>query len=371
MDDGQILIVEDERLVAEDIKETLKELGYTVMGIVDNGEEAVESVREEEPDLVLMDIVLKGEMDGIEAARIINSEFDVPVIYLTAYADDKRLKRAKVTEPYGYILKPYRERELHSNIEMAFHKNEMEKKLKESERKYRAIFENTGTAMALIEEDRTASLVNQKMEELTGYPKEKLEGDMRWDEVVSDADLEKMRMYHEKRREDPESVPSRYTFTVINRFGDVRKVLAQVGMISGTKKSIISAIDVTEERRRFETMRESQEAFRNLFERCHDAVILIDQEGRCKEVNHNFCHLLGYSEEELSEKECTDILIKKDAEKLHELFHEMFKGEVKEESLVVTGTTKDDEEISLEGRFTSVTDVEGKPLYLIWNIKFD
>lgn len=112
----QILIVEDERIVAEGIKMSLQELGYCVSGVVSSGEEAIIEVKENNVDLVLMDITLRGEMNGIEAATRIHARFDIPFVYLTAHADDKTMERAKITEPFGYIFKPYENRDLHSTI---------------------------------------------------------------------------------------------------------------------------------------------------------------------------------------------------------------------------------------------------------------
>lgn len=104
----RILVVEDELIVAMNIESKLQELGYEVIDVVDNGKDAIDRALETKPDLILMDIVLKGEMDGIEVVRRINSTMDVPVIYLTAYSDDEVIQRAKRTEPYGYILKPFK-----------------------------------------------------------------------------------------------------------------------------------------------------------------------------------------------------------------------------------------------------------------------
>ena len=116
-------------------------MGYGVLGIFDTGEEAIEKAGELKPNLVLMDIVLKGEMDGIDAAQKIRELFDIPIIYLTAYSDEKTLQRAKVTEPFGYVLKPFEDREIQSAIEMAIYKHKMEQQLKESEEKYRKLIE--------------------------------------------------------------------------------------------------------------------------------------------------------------------------------------------------------------------------------------
>ena len=119
MANERILVVEDERIVARDIEKRLKKLGYVVPITVASGEEAIQKVIEIRPDLVLMDIQLKGELDGIEAAEQIRADFDIPVIYLTAYADEATLQRAKATEPFGYILKPFDEKDLQVAIEVA------------------------------------------------------------------------------------------------------------------------------------------------------------------------------------------------------------------------------------------------------------
>jgi putative two-component system response regulator len=129
---ARIMIVEDERIIAGYIKRILQDMGYAVSKVVSSGEEAIKKAQEDNPDLVLMDIILQGEMDGIEAASQIRSRFNIPVLYLTAYTNKKMLERAKITEPFGYIVKPFQERELHSNIEMALYKHKTERKLKES-----------------------------------------------------------------------------------------------------------------------------------------------------------------------------------------------------------------------------------------------
>lgn len=151
MPNTKILVVEDEKIVAMDIKHRLITLGYSVPAVVTSGEESIEKTAEIQPDLVLMDIVLKEKMNGTEAAQQIRDSFDIPVVYLTAYANEKTLGRAKLTEPFGYILKPFEDRELHSTIEVALHKHKMEMKLKESEKKFRKLFNNANDAIFLHE----------------------------------------------------------------------------------------------------------------------------------------------------------------------------------------------------------------------------
>ncbi len=133
MGKAQILIVEDDGIVALDIESRLKKLGYSVSGVVNYAEKAIENIEVHNPDLVLMDIVLKGEMDGIETAEIIRSRFDIPVVFLTAYADEERFERAKFTMPFGYILKPFQDKDLKITIEMALYVAKVNAERKQAE----------------------------------------------------------------------------------------------------------------------------------------------------------------------------------------------------------------------------------------------
>ncbi|MBI5561568.1 MAG: response regulator [Deltaproteobacteria bacterium] len=123
----RVLIVDDDDIIAIDIRTRLEEIGsYDVAGTASTGDDALRKTGELKPEIVLMDIVLKGDMDGIETAGLIRSRFNIPVVYLTAYADDLFLKRAKITEPFGYILKPFQARELHTTIEMALYRHRVD-----------------------------------------------------------------------------------------------------------------------------------------------------------------------------------------------------------------------------------------------------
>jgi CheY-like chemotaxis protein len=126
MAEVQILVVEDNNIVVMELQDRLQSLGYAVTAVASSGEGAIKKAGETQPDLVLMDIRLKGEMDGVEAAEGIRTRFDIPVVYLTAYADENTLQRAKVMEPYGYILKPFDERELQAAIETTLHRHREE-----------------------------------------------------------------------------------------------------------------------------------------------------------------------------------------------------------------------------------------------------
>lgn len=142
MGKAKILIVEDENIVAKDIQNSLKKLGYIVPSIVSTGEKAIEEVQEARPDLILMDIMLKGDMTGIEAANIIKERYDIPVIFLTAYADESTIQKAKISEPYGYIIKPFKDNDLQTTIEMALYKHDKDMNIKRERDLYHSIIEN-------------------------------------------------------------------------------------------------------------------------------------------------------------------------------------------------------------------------------------
>lgn len=161
----RIQIVEDEGVVALDIRRHLESFGYSVTGTHASGESAIAAFPEEDPNLVLMDIRLQGEMDGIEAAQIIRDRHRVPVIILTAFADEKTIERAKFIEPFGYIIKPFEERELRTNIEMAIFRHNLEKKLQESEERYRKFFQDDLSADFVADDSGTLIACNRSFVE--------------------------------------------------------------------------------------------------------------------------------------------------------------------------------------------------------------
>lgn len=166
---ARVLIVEDEALVAEDLKMAVTDLGYDVVGHADNAEEAVKKALTLKPDVILMDIVLKGEKTGIDASHEIKAQIDLPIIFLTAYTDIGLIDKAKSTEPYAYLVKPFQERPLLASIEMAMHKCQIETRLKESEEFSSSLQNNSPNPILVINPDSTVRYVNPALEKLTGF----------------------------------------------------------------------------------------------------------------------------------------------------------------------------------------------------------
>ena len=171
MGKARVLVVEDEAIVAIDLKYKLEALGYCVPSVTRSGEEAIALAAELNPDLVLMDIKLDGDVDGIDAARQIWGRLDVPVVYLTAHADDTTLQRAKMTEPFGYLLKPLDQRALLTIVEITIHKHRVERKLRESERWLAAVLRSTSDAIVTADATGCITYMNPVAEALMGRAK--------------------------------------------------------------------------------------------------------------------------------------------------------------------------------------------------------
>jgi two-component system, response regulator PdtaR len=142
MEKAKILIVEDEAVIALELEASVKALGYDVVDVADNGDDAIRLVEQHKPNLILMDIRIKGDKDGIDTAAIIKELYDIPIIFSTAHMDEDRLKRAKITLPYGFILKPIQERDIRITIEMALYVSQIEKERKRFEQKKIEILED-------------------------------------------------------------------------------------------------------------------------------------------------------------------------------------------------------------------------------------
>ena len=173
---ASILVVEDEAIVRADMEDYLKTFGYRIAGSVATGEEARRLARELGPDLVLMDIMLAGKMDGIQAGKHIQSKLGIPVVFVTAHADEHTLERAKLNAPFGYILKPFNDRELRTAVEIAIFRHRTEEELRRLQGWLKAILDNMGEAVVVTDKWGFITLINERAAALTGWNEKKAIG---------------------------------------------------------------------------------------------------------------------------------------------------------------------------------------------------
>lgn len=271
----RILVVEDERLVAEDLVSCLQSLGHNVVGLTDSGTEAINLAQQTRPDIVLMDICLKGDTDGIEAAGIIRSKIHAPVLFLTAYSGSTLLERAKKTNPCGYLLKPFTEKDLRVAIDMALYKAQMENRLRESEERYRTLVELSPAGIILHVQGKIV-LANHAAADILGADSA---GELIGKDLIDfvhpefvDITLERQQMMYN----DQESAPLLEEIFV--RF-DGKPVYVEVAsgfLTYGGKKAVQTLIRDISERKKAESERErliaklkaTEEALR--FQATHD-----------------------------------------------------------------------------------------------------
>jgi len=255
----RIFVVEDEKIVAMDIQNRLRILGYHICGSAASGQEAMEKIETQKPDLVLMDVMLKGNMDGIEAASIIKLTCDTPFIFLTAFADNTTVERAKSAGPYGYLVKPFNDQELDIAIKIGVYRHAIDRQLKASEERYRVMFENTGNPAVIIEPDMTVSRANGEFERVFGYDGPEMEGGAFSACLGSDRDRQEIERYFETRSNNGAAAPKHLEIQLKHKNGTLRDILATVDGIPGTRQTVASLLDVTERKKAMHEMKRAKE----------------------------------------------------------------------------------------------------------------
>jgi PAS domain S-box-containing protein len=274
---ASILVVEDENIVARDIRSRLERQGYDVCAVVPSGEEAVEAAGVHRPDLVLMDIMLKGEMDGIAAADIIRNRYDIPVVYLTAYLDDATIQRAKITEAFGYLLKPFEERELQITIEMALYKHTAERRI----RFHASLLEQVRNAVLATDASLRILDWNRFAAELYGWPDAEVLGRSIFDIIVDaghgDAVGEVRRSLEGRGRWEGELRARRRDGTAVATHVTMARLLNAVGGVSGY---VAVSTDVSVHKRAEEALQVSEQRLAGIVESTMDAIISVNQHQR-------------------------------------------------------------------------------------------
>jgi PAS domain S-box-containing protein len=294
MGDTKILVVEDEAITGMDIRRSLVEMGYSVVAIATTGELAVRKAGELNPDLILMDIMLEGKMNGIEAAEQIKKQLRIPVVYLSAYSDDSFLAKAKLTEPYGYILKPFRELELKTTIEMALYKHAMEHALRVSEATTRVLLNATDDILFLADTTGRLLAANESLAKQAKKPVRDLTGTNISDLVSQGILSSRMAGWNvSATMKKPGHFEEEFhggwfdttVYPVLNPQGNV--VLFAVYIRN-----------ITESRKTEEQTRLNEEFFRSLIEDTSDIIVILNRDGTIRHESPSISRMLGYSSEE-------------------------------------------------------------------------
>jgi PAS domain S-box-containing protein len=316
MSETKILVVEDEAITGMDIRRSLTEMGYSVIAIATTGELAVRKAGELHPDIILMDIMLAGKMNGIEAAELIKEQLRIPVVYLSAYSDDTFLARAKLTEPFGYILKPFRELELKTTIEMALYKHTMERALRVSEETTRVLLNATDDILFLVDANGHLLAINEALAKQTGKSVRDLTG-TNISELVSQGILStRMAGWNvnftqtKQVRFEEEYKGTWYDTTIypiLNPQGDV--VLFAVYIRNITRIKNIE-----------EQARNNEEFFRSLVEDTSDIIAILNTDGTIRHESPSINHALGYTAEDLVGKSLFTIVPDDDIPEARKIF---------------------------------------------------
>ena len=221
VNDTLIFIVEDDPIIGKHLHRLLVEFGYQVAGPVTSGEEAITQVSQCHPNIILMDITLEGEMDGIQAAEKIRSNYDIPIVYLIGFTDKETLLRAKVTDPFGYLIKPFDERALQTCIEMALSKHHLENEIRKSEIKFRTLVENIGEGILIVDQNEVITFANPAAEEIFNVGKNGLTGRSLKEFTTSEA-FKRILEQTVRRRNGEKSV---YEFEITRTDGEKRDLL--------------------------------------------------------------------------------------------------------------------------------------------------
>ncbi|HYH03315.1 MAG TPA: PAS domain S-box protein, partial [Bacillota bacterium] len=302
MAETKILIVEDSSIVALDIKRCLTSLGYQISEVCSTGAAALQSIQTVPPDLVLMDINLKGDMDGITAAQHIKELYNLPVIYLTAYSDKETLTRAKITEPFGYIIKPFEERELNTTIEMALYRYQMSRKLKESEKWLGTTLHSIGDAVIATDKDTRIKLMNPVAEKLTGWTQEEAVGKEldRVFKIINESTRNPVISPAQKVLENGMVMGLANHTLLISKSGEEIPIDDSAAPIKDDQGQIIGVVlvfrDIVERKRSEQTLLQSEARYRAVVEQSADGIFLADvSTKKIIEANRSLSRLLKYS----------------------------------------------------------------------------
>lgn len=348
---AKILIVEDEGITAEDIKDYLKSLGYDVLAICSTGEDAIEKARELTPDLVLMDIMLAGVVDGIQAAEIVREQHGIPVVYLTAYSDPQTLERAKITEPYGYVLKPFDQRDLQIAVEIALHKHSMLSKIEENQKWLSTTVASVHDALIAVDSSYRILTMNQAAEHLTGWKASDAEGRI-YTQIYTTCDAhtgEDLPTPIHLALQTGETVRRHGKAILVAKGGKVYTVDETASLILDDIKGVQGAVMVFRDASdRIEVETDYRDdVVPAVLDSLAALLVVTDSEGKIIRLNEKARAVTGYDDEETVDKFFWDLCSNESDSEATSASFKGLNGAENEMSFDCSWTTKSDEEIKI------------------------
>ncbi len=325
----RVMVVEDENIVALEIEDRLKRLGYSVCGMVPSGEKAVEMALEVKPDLILMDIHLAGNIDGIAAARLICERQDIPIVFLTAYADETTVERAKEVSPYGYIVKPFDEQDLRTTIELAISKHDLTRKLKAGEQWLTAVLCSIGDGVIAVDAARRISFINPVAQRLTGWSEtEALGKDI---DSVYDVMPLSCEQSGGERKGALDNLGWEKCLILKARNGEIFPIEQIFSPIIGERGRDVGAVfvfrDISERLEAEQTIKQERDRAQQYLDVAPILMIALNDRGEITLVNRRGCELLGCNEGELIGKNWFENFIpEEDRAGLEEIFNRLLAG---------------------------------------------
>jgi PAS domain S-box-containing protein len=374
MPDINILLVEDEQIVAKYVEKQLTSAGYGILASVTKGEEAIEKVKSLNPDVVLMDIKLIDGMDGVEAADFIRKNYQTPVIFLTSLTDDESFQRAKTAEPFGYLVKPIDIKEFNRVVDMALYKNKIYKELINTKQRFQISLEAAKTRVWELWLDRDKLILDTNLPQLFGYT----------EKDIQETEKERMSLVYEEDRDmvlkairkcsEGKSKSFEIEHRMYKKDGSIGWLLLRGLRIppenNKPARLIGSVTDITDRKNYEEALRKSEEKFRNIFETSGIGMAILGPDGQFSKVNSAFCEIMGFNDEEIIGSNFRDITHPADLEKSVELTKEMLKNELLESgSLEKRYFHKNGEVVWALTNLSLIRDGEGKPLFFIAQIQ--
>ncbi len=319
MASARILLVEDEPIIALDIKAMLESIGYEVLDVVNSGEKAIAKTEELMPELILMDITLQGRIDGVEATKHIQGKLDMPVIYLTAHTEEGTFRRARETAPYGYLVKPLGVSDLYSAIETALHRHALENQLREGERRYRDLVENLNEVIYSLDENGIVTYISPVIESLYGYSPSEIIGKNFLEYIVEDDRESAIEYFRNSLRGIHKPVEHR----LVTKDGRIRwfrlseRTIYEDGRAVGTSGVLT---DITELKSADESLRESEHRYRDLVENLNDVICSLDENGVITYISPVVESYYGYTVDEIIGKNFIDFIYEEDRRRIIEGF---------------------------------------------------